>query len=141
MTKISTEEAAALLAQGVPYLDVRTVEEFQAGHVPGSLNLPLRLSAPGGMVENPDFGRVARALFSDDEKLIVGCRSGARSAAALELLGRLGIGGAIDMTAGFEGKRDAFGRLAPGWASEGRPVETEAKAEQTYAALRARAGL
>jgi hypothetical protein len=37
------------------YLDVRTVEEFEAGCVDGSINIPVFFKSPSGMHLNPDF--------------------------------------------------------------------------------------
>lgn len=45
----SASEALDLLQkQGYEYLDVRTVEEFQAGHAPGAVNIPVMVRGPGG---------------------------------------------------------------------------------------------
>ena len=130
--RVSNEEAQALLAQGARYLDVRTPEEFETGHVPGALNLPLRLNGGAGMVDNPDFVRVAQAALSPREPLLVGCRSGARSAAAVQLLHTAGFTNLYDMTAGFAGSRDPFGRPLAGWSQEGRAVETGTPEQQSY---------
>lgn len=139
VTRVSNEETQQLLNQGVTYLDIRTEEEFLEGHVPGSLNIPFRLRSSAGMVDNPDFLPVVEALFSKDQKLLLGCKSGARSAAALELLRGRGYQDLLDVTAGFDGKRDPFGRLTPGWKAEGREVEQKAKEEQTYPYLKSQA--
>lgn len=72
---------------GVVLLDVRTPEEYAAGHIPGSMNHPLeRLQTYDG---------------DPDEPIYVYCRSGARSERAALLLRELGyeaenIGGIID---------------------------------------------
>lgn len=134
-TDITIQQAQELLEQGLPYVDVRTEEEFAAGHVPGALNLPYRLAGPGGLVENPLFLPLFTRLFSPEQKVILGCKSGARSAQACTLLQQQGYTQLLNLKTGFEGSRDPFGRPLPGWKSAGLPVEQEAEAQQTYAAL------
>lgn len=74
------------------YLDVRTPEEYQDGHLPDAVNLPL-----------DTIGQQAEALFPDkDTVLLVYCRSGRRSQAAAQALVAMGytdvydFGGIID---------------------------------------------
>jgi rhodanese-related sulfurtransferase len=60
---VTPEEAAALLAEGYVYVDVRSEPEFEAGHVPGALNVPLLHQGPGGMSANPEFLSVMQQAF------------------------------------------------------------------------------
>ncbi len=138
---VSPEETAALMAEGYTYVDVRSEPEFEAGHVPGAINVPLNMAGPAGMVPNPQFTAVMQAAFGKDEKLVVGCKMGGRSAKAAQTLVQAGYTNLCDMTAGFDGKRDAFGRLTPGWNADGRPVETGNTAGQAYADVKKRVGL
>lgn len=140
MATISTDEAEALLDDGVPFIDVRTIEEFADGHVPAALNVPVSLSAPGGMAPNPDFVEVMSGLFAKDQKLIVSCKAGGRSARAVALLEADGFTSILDMSSGFEGSKDAFGQFVPGWSAEGREIEVDADEEQLYSSLKAQAG-
>ncbi len=123
--------------KGAPFVDVRTEEEFRDGHVPGALNIPVHFSSPGGMTPNPDFVAVVAAQFDKEQRFIVACKAGGRSARAAALLKAAGFTKVLDMTAGFSGTKTAFGEVIPGWQAEGREVEIEAAAEQTYAALKA----
>jgi rhodanese-related sulfurtransferase len=135
MTRISVEQAAALLADGAAYLDVRTEAEFAAGHAPGAFNIPLKLDGPVGLVENPDFVDAVTRHFPADAKLVVGCRSGVRSAQACALLEARGYVALHDLAPGFAGSRDPFGRPLPGWETSGQPVEHEVASERSWAAL------
>ena len=64
---------------GAVLLDVRTAEEYAAGHLPGSRNLPLHLlDTPG--IPLPDV----------NAPVFVYCRSGARSGQAVAALKRMG---------------------------------------------------
>jgi rhodanese-related sulfurtransferase len=138
---ISTDQAEELLEEGVRFVDVRTVEEFQDGHVPGAINVPISVSGPGGMQPNSDFIAVMEACFNKDEQIIVSCKAGGRSARAAQELLAAGFSDVLDMTAGFDGKKTAFGEVIPGWSAEGREVEMEADASQTYEFLKKEAGL
>lgn len=137
MKTITTDEAEELLNDDVPFVDVRTEEEFADGHVPGALNIPESFATPGGMTQNPDFVAVVSAQFDRAQTFIVACRSGGRSARAAALLEAAGFTHVLDMTAGFSGKKNAFGEVIPGWQAEGREIEFESTAEQTYALLKA----
>ncbi len=52
------EEAAKLLEQGYVYVDVRTEAEFEQGHPPGALNVPISHAGPAGMTPNAEFLQV-----------------------------------------------------------------------------------
>src|SRR6478752_7461108 len=86
--RITPEQAKELLdqAQDYIYLDVRTVQEFDAGHVPGAKNIPLMMSAMGRMQMNPDFVEIVESNFGKEQKLIVGCQKGGTSLKATEML-------------------------------------------------------
>lgn len=140
MAKITTDQAEALMDEGVTFIDVRTEEEFQDGHVPGSINIPVSVSSAAGMQPNPEFVAVMEANFEKNEKLIVACKAGGRSARAAADLQSAGFTDVLDMTAGFHGSKDAFGAAIPGWQAEGREVELDVKDEQSYAYRRARRG-
>jgi rhodanese-related sulfurtransferase len=134
--RVSVVEAAALLEQGWRYLDVRSIPEFEEGHPPGGANVPLLHASGGRMVPNADFQRVVEASYSRETQLVVGCRSGGRSAQAAALLEAAGYTQVVDMAGGMAGERDMFGRVkSPGWIDAGLPVEKVAAAPQTYAEL------
>jgi rhodanese-related sulfurtransferase len=135
---VSPEEAAALLAEGYVYVDVRSEPEFEAGHVPGALNVPLLHQGPGGLVPNPEFLSVMQQAFGSAEKLIVGCKAGGRSKKAVDQLGQAGFTDLADMSAGWDGSRDAFGRPVPGWSKKSLPVEQGKPAGQAYADVKNR---
>ncbi|KAI3897660.1 hypothetical protein MKW92_018879 [Papaver armeniacum] len=66
---------------GHRYLDVRTTEEFNKGHVDveNPLNIPYMFNTPQGRVKNPEFLEQVIAACNKDDHLIVGCQSGVRS--------------------------------------------------------------
>ena len=63
-----------ITAQGALIVDVRTPEEYQDGHIDGSLNIPL------------DEIEKATSWLIKDVPTVVVCASGSRSAVAKEIL-------------------------------------------------------
>ena len=92
--QITTEDAVSLMEQESGYLilDVRTPEEFAAGHIPGAINIPNETIGDADIPQLPD----------KDQLILVYCRSGNRSKQASEKLAALGytniveFGGIID---------------------------------------------
>jgi rhodanese-related sulfurtransferase len=134
--RVLPKEAAALVEQGWIYLDVRSIPEFEQGHPPGALNVPLLHFQNGRMTPNPDFSRVVQANLAKDAKIVVGCKAGGRSLQAATLMEGAGYTSVVDMRGGYHGERDNFGRATvAGWADEGLPVSTEAAPDETYETL------
>ncbi|WP_430868827.1 rhodanese-like domain-containing protein [Demequina aurantiaca] len=83
--------AAATEVAGVTVIDVRTPEEFDAGHLPGAINVD---------VQAADFGvQVSELEVAGD--YAVYCRSGNRSAAAIDLMAQEGIANTIGLAGGI----------------------------------------
>ena len=143
MKEINSQEAYELLqndAEAV-YLDVRSVPEFEAGHAPGAINIPLLHFTPGqGMTMNEDFPAVVEAIVPKDAKLVVGCKSGGRSANACQMMSQMGYTDLTNLRGGFVGAADNFGRVTePGWSMLNLPVTTESNDKESYDALLAKA--
>lgn len=80
--QITPAEAKALMDSEIDYviLDVRTEEEFVAGHIAGAILIP-----------DYEIGEKAESVLTDKEQLIlVYCRSGNRSKNAASELAALG---------------------------------------------------
>lgn len=72
---LEPSDVKALLegAEGWTYVDVRTEEEFQSGHVAGAWNVPFAVrDTAGRMAPNPEFLAVMRGLFPSDARLVLG---------------------------------------------------------------------
>lgn len=114
-TRISPAEAFEKMQhEGFTYVDVRTAEEFAAGHPAGAKNVPL----------DDAFVDAMKATFATDAPIIVGCKAGGRSARALGALTAAGFTRVLDQRAGWDGTRGTFGEVTePGWSRAGLPTE------------------
>lgn len=78
-------EARILVERGeATLLDVRTVEEFDEGHVDGAVNIPVQVL------------RERMNELSKDKPVVVYCKSGRRSAEAKRMLDAAGFKRVID---------------------------------------------
>jgi rhodanese-related sulfurtransferase len=140
-TRISPKEASDKLAEGWTYIDVRTAEEFGAGHPPGAVNVPIMHAAGGGRAPNPDFARVLTAAFPKDAKIIVGCQAGGRSLRAAQILLAEGFTQVLDQHAGWDGARSPFGEVTePGWSRVGLPSEQGQPSGRSWEDIKKRTG-
>ena len=112
--------------EGVVYLDVRTEQEFAAGHAPGAVNIPVANVDPArGMMLNQGFLAAVQERYAPEQRFVVGCAAGGRSQRACEMLASSGYTSLANIRGGFMGARDPMGRVIEnGWAQEGFPVET-----------------
>jgi rhodanese-related sulfurtransferase len=138
--RISPAEALAKMKdEAFTYVDVRTEEEFAAGHPEGAVNVPSMLSGPSGMTPNPDFLSVMERAFAKDAPIVLGCKAGNRSLRAAKALLDAGFTRVLEQRAGWDGAKGTFGELLePGWSHTTLPTETGAPAERSYEAMRAK---
>ena len=99
-------------SEKVAILDVRTPEEYIfVGHASMARNIPVKLFDQKLTAEkrrtvlktNPLFVSDVRKHFKDTETILVMCRSGGRSAVAVNLLAEAGFKKVYNITDGFEG--------------------------------------
>ena len=136
--QVTPEEAERLLGEGAVYVDVRSEPEFEQGHPPGALNVPISHMGDMGMTPNDEFLAVMNRAFGKTERLILGCKSGSRSKRAAALLAQQGFIHLSEMGAGWSGSRDAFGRVLAGWSRLGLPSESGKPEEQAYEGVKQR---
>jgi len=137
--RVSVQDAKKLVDEGYVYLDVRTIEEFGARHPFGAINVPLSLLGPAGTTTNAEFLDVIMKRFLPDAKIVVGCSTGVRSVRAAEMLLAAGYTQVVEMRAGLDGVRNAFGsKTEKGWAEEGLPVSQGADAGSYFEVKAAR---
>jgi rhodanese-related sulfurtransferase len=123
--------------QNVKIVDVRTPEEYiYVGHPAMAWNIPLkfiehRWDAAANkpvMILNPDFVAQVKKIAQSGDTLLVTCRSGQRSAPAVNLLAEAGFTKAYSVLDGFEGDKvkdpaNVFKgqRMKNGWRNSGLP--------------------
>ena len=97
----SVQEVADGMAEGaVTVVDVRGASEYEAGHLPGALNIPV------GLLND----RLAELPMS--QPVVVHCQGGARSSIAASVLRARGFDAVLNMTGGLDA-----------WMAAGLPVE------------------
>jgi rhodanese-related sulfurtransferase len=112
-------QVQAELERGARYLDVRTPQEFELGHVPGALNVPWALGSVTGLTQNHQFSATLLAQLPMHERVIVGCHSGGRALQAAAVLLASGYRDVSIHEDGWGGKSDVFGRRSKGWQAAG----------------------
>jgi len=100
-TSVPVRVANEFLQAGHRYLDVRTEDEFKAGHPAGAINIPYMFKVGSGMSKNPKFLEQVSAVFSQDSEIIVGCQSGKRSLMAATELHSAGFRAVVDLAGGY----------------------------------------
>ena len=134
--QITPEQAAQVIKRkpSTIYLDVRSEDEFRAGHPQGAYNVPVVFfDAARRPIANPEFDRVVQAAFARETPLLVGCQSGVRSQHAAERLRSLGFAEVSNVAGGFGGSP-----AARGWRDSGLPVERGDPEGRAYADLEKR---
>mgnify|MGYP001819957048 CR=1 FL=1 len=98
----------------IKVLDVRTFEEYVLiGHAAMAANIPLAFPTYNwdankgnySVVVNTDFVAHVKARFAPDDTIFVMCRSGGRSAMAVNALAKAGFANVHNIIDGFEGDK------------------------------------
>jgi len=101
-------------------LDIREPAEFEALHIPGSLNVPR------GVLEQScewDYDETVPMLAERrDLEVVVVCRSGYRSALAADVMQQMGFSNVISLKLGVRGWNDAELPLESG---EGKAIDAD----------------
>ncbi|MCF6245905.1 MAG: hypothetical protein L3J69_00960 [Desulfobacula sp.] len=121
----------------IKILDVRTPGEYIfVGHAPMAVNIPLKflnksvnlLTMKISMTANENFIEEVRKKFKKTDTIFVMCRSGARSAASVNLMAAAGFKNVYNIIDGFEGGTINIPgsykngkRLVNGWKNSGAP--------------------
>jgi rhodanese-related sulfurtransferase len=132
----------------VKILDVRTPAEYVfVGHAPMAVNIPILFFKNKFDTEknkplmplNKNFVAEVKKKFKETDTILVMCRSGGRSAYAVNLLAETGFKNVYSIVDGFEGdKLDIEGsyykgkRLVNGWKNSGAPWTYQLDSELLY---------
>jgi len=102
--EISRDEAQKLIEDGAQLIDVRSEHEWEAGHIPGALHLPL-----------PELAQRTEEI-DKERPVVLYCRGGTRSTMATDALGE----------AGYDAAKLEEGIV--GWAGAELPLEPDGEA-------------
>lgn len=132
----------------VKIIDVRTPEEYiYVGHAEMALNIPVGLQTYTwkepeqyfDVAPNPEFVVQVRRECALNDTLFIICRSGGRSAIAVNLLAEAGFSNAYNVIDGMEGDliTDSDNcylgkRMRNGWKNAGAPWTYQTNPEQMY---------
>ncbi len=86
---VSNSDAQALVDKGVRIVDVRTVAEFEGGHIPGAENVPL------------DQFEASMGSWDPAKPVFVYCATGSRSVEAMRILSAAGFSTVYNLTSGI----------------------------------------
>ena len=130
----------------IKVLDVRTLEEYIfVGHADVAVNIPIALQTYNWDEEqvmfafepNPDFISFVNEWAEKDDTILVMCRSGGRSAIAVNVLAKEGFKNVYNVVDGFEGDmvKDSlsmfFGkRMKNGWKNSCVPWTFDINSKQ-----------
>ncbi len=132
----------------IKILDVRTPGEYIfVGHAPMAVNIPLRflnntvnsITLGLDMPANEKFVEQVKEKFNETDTIFVMCRSGSRSAAAVNLMAKAGFKTVFNIIDGFEGDSlkvpgsyNNGKRLVNGWKNSGAPWTYKLERGQAY---------
>lgn len=115
ITAVDAYEAWKANPDKIKMIDVRTPGEFRAVGLP-KMAVKVPLSRPD------QFVSAVRKVADPKDPLLVICRSGNRSAAAVNILAKAGYKNAYTVVDGYEGDRGSGGqRNVNGWKNAGLP--------------------
>lgn len=99
LPSVKPSEAQELLSSGATLLDVRENSEWNAGHVPGSVHVPVK-----------NVSAQAPKRLPKGRPVVVACRTGSRSKGATRMLREKGIE-AYNLSGGLNAWESSGGRV------------------------------
>src|SRR3954454_9653776 len=99
ISEIAAPEAKNLVGDGTLFVDIRERDEWEEGNIPGAVHVPR------GNLES----RIENAAPDREQRIVVYCQSGARSAFGAKTLQELGYANVTSLSGGFtDWKRNGF---------------------------------
>jgi rhodanese-related sulfurtransferase len=109
IVNVDAAGAQEAISRGAQIVDVRSPGEFQLGHIPGAINVPIE-----------QFEGQATGWDRDGEYLVY-CATGARSQSAIDIMSRTGFANVKHFNAGLVAWP---GELQKGEAAPAQKIET-----------------
>jgi len=106
---------AAMKQPGVQVIDVRTAGEYQMGHIPGAINVPV------------DQLEASAASWDRDATYVVYCATGSRSMTAVETMKAMGFANIKHFNAGIQAWSGQLDKGDDTATSSAGTVETNGK--------------
>jgi len=103
ITEIAASDAKVEFDRGdTVFLDCREPDEYENGHIPGAINIPV------GLMESEISGRVPDKAA----RIIMYCKTGVRADSACRTIGAMGYRNVVNLQGGIKA-----------WSKAGYPVE------------------
>lgn len=112
IVNVAPGDVREAMAVGAQVIDVRTAGEYQMGHIPGAVNVPV------------DQVGTQAGSWDRNSTYVVYCATGARSATAVEEMRALGFGSIKHFNAGIQAWD---GELETGASTKDQRIETSGK--------------
>jgi len=112
ISNVDAAGAQSAIDSGAQVIDVRTPGEYQMGHIPGAVNVPV------------DTLEAQAQSWDKDATYVVYCATGQRSATAVETMKALGFTNIKHFSAGIQAWT---GKLETGGESSSKTIETSGK--------------
>lgn len=109
IVNVDAAGASKAIEQGAQVIDVRTAGEYQLGHLPGAVNVPV------------DQLQAQAAGWDRNATYLVYCATGARSASAVDIMKSMGFTNIRHFNAGIQAWT---GQLEKGGAAAGQRIQT-----------------
>lgn len=92
VVQVDKNKAESLIDEGALLIDVRSITEYNQGHIDGAINIDVQ-----EILNVTDSITYENASISKNKKIIVYCRSGSRSSSAAAKLVELGYTNVYDL--------------------------------------------
>ncbi|NTU70476.1 MAG: rhodanese-like domain-containing protein [Coriobacteriia bacterium] len=109
---VDSAGVTAAVDKGAQVIDVRSAGEYQLGHIPGAVNVPV------------ETVQTAAASWDKNATYVVYCATGARSTDAVNTMTSMGFGNILHFA---EGIQAYTGELTTGGESSSQTIETAGK--------------
>lgn len=89
---IDSVRVEAAMDENIPLVDVRPAAMYEAGHIPGAINVPLVVPEDGSMIADADLvAAIEGAGIQPDTDVVLYCQTGYHAGLAADTLAREGF--------------------------------------------------